>query len=151
MLDLIRFTPGGISRVEIARTLDLSRAAVTSIVSDLLETATIREAESRIGQSGRPPIVLEINPARGYVVGVDFGATHLSLLLANMGAQVLDDLEVDLEISRGPQECLAEADRLLRGLLHRAGLSLDQVLAIGVGVPGPIVAEAGMVLSPPIM
>jgi len=151
VLDLIRFTPGGISRVEIARTLDLSRAAVTSIVSDLLETATIREAESRIGQSGRPPIVLEINPARGYVVGVDFGATHLSLLLANMGAQVLDDLEVDLEISRGPQECLAEADRLLRGLLHRAGLSLDQVLAIGVGVPGPIVAEAGMVLSPPIM
>ena len=36
ILDLIRFTPGGISRVEIARRMALSRAAVTTIVNDLL-------------------------------------------------------------------------------------------------------------------
>ena len=36
VLDLIRFTPGGISRVELAQHLGLTRAAVTSIVNDLL-------------------------------------------------------------------------------------------------------------------
>jgi len=137
--------------VEIARRMALSRAAVTAIVNDLLANGTIREAESRTGRSGRPPIVLEINPARGFVVGIDFGATHLALILADMSARIVEEVEVELNIALGPKACLAEADRLLREMLVKAGLGFESVFAIGVGVPGPIVAEAGMVLSPPIM
>jgi glucokinase-like ROK family protein len=151
VLDLIRFTPGGISRVEIAHKLDLSRAAVTAIVGDLLETKCIREAESRTARSGRPPIILEINARRGYVLGVDFGATHLNLLLANLAAEVIDEIEMHIDITRGPDDCLAEADRLARELLSKSNLTFEQILAVGVGVPGPIVADAGMVFSPPIM
>ena len=47
VLDLIRFTPGGISRVELAQKLVLTHAAVTPIVNNLLETGLIRETESR--------------------------------------------------------------------------------------------------------
>jgi glucokinase-like ROK family protein len=151
ILDLIRFTPGGISRVELARRMGLSRAAVTAIVNDLLATGILREAESLNLRSGRPPIVLEIYPARGYVVGIDFGATHLGLLLADLAAHILEETEVALDIQQGPKTSLAEADRLVREMLTKAGLSLKDVLAIGVGVPGPIVTEAGMVLAPPIM
>jgi glucokinase-like ROK family protein len=151
VLDLIRFAPGGISRVEIARRLGLTRAAVTVIVNDLLESGLIREAESINVRSGRPPVVLEINPARGYVVGVDFGATHLSVLVADLSARILEEIEIPLDIQSGPKVCLAEADRLVRETLAKAGLSLDDVLAIGVGVPGPMVTEIGMVVSPPIM
>ncbi len=151
VLDLIRFTPGGISRVEIARHMDLSRAAVTTIVNDLLATGIIHEAESRIVNNGRPPIVLEINPSRGYVVGVDFGATHLSLLVADLSARIREETEVAINIQDGPEACLDEADKRVRELLSKAGISLGEVLAIGIGVPGPIVTEAGMVVAPPIM
>lgn len=151
VLDLIRFTPGGISRVEIARHMDLSRAAVTAIVSDLLVTRIIREAESRVVHNGRPPIVLEVNPGRGYVVGVDFGATHLSLLVADVSARILEETEVSFNIQDGPKACLGEVDKRVRELLAKAGISLNDVLAIGLGVPGPIVTEAGMVVAPPIM
>ena len=151
ILDLIRFTPGGISRVEIARQMDLSRAAVTTIVNDLLTTGIIREAESRAVRSGRPPIVLEINPTRGYVIGIDFGATHLNLLLADISARILEELEVEIDIQDGPESCLEEANSRVQELLKKAQLNLKDVLAIGVGVPGPIVAEEGMVLTPPIM
>lgn len=151
VLDLIRFTPGGISRVEIARHMDLSRAAVTTIVNDLLATSIIREAESRSVHNGRPPIVLEVNPSRGYVVGVDFGATHLSLLVADLSARIREETEVEINIQEGPETCLGEADKRVRELLAKAGISMAQVLAIGFGVPGPIVTEAGMVVAPPIM
>ena len=77
-LDLIRFTPGGVSRVELAHKMSLSRAAVTSIVNDLLATEIVREAESRSVNSGRPPIILEINPECDFVAGVDMGASHLN-------------------------------------------------------------------------
>lgn len=55
VLDLIRFTPGGISRAELAQRMDLSRAAMTAIVNDLLESSIVRESESRNKQNGRPP------------------------------------------------------------------------------------------------
>ena len=151
ILDLIRFTPGGISRVEIARRIDLTRAAVTTIVNDLLATGAIREAERINVRSGRPPIVLEVNPERGHVVGVDFGATHLSVLVADISARILEEVELGINIQDGPEACLAEANRQVRKAVANAGLELKDILAVGLGVPGPIVSEAGMVVSPPLM
>jgi glucokinase-like ROK family protein len=151
ILDLIRFTPGGISRVEIARRMDLTRAAVTTIVNDLLDTSVIREAERLNVRSGRPPVVLEINPARGYVVGIDLGATHMSLLVADLSARIVEEAESGMDIQQGPEACLEETDRRVRELLAKAGLDPRDVLAVGIGVPGPIVSAAGMVLSPPLM
>ena len=151
VMDLIRFSPGGISRAEIARRLNLTRAAVTAIVSDLLTTGIIRESESLISHSGRPPVVLEIDPTRGYVIGIDFGASHISLLVADLGAHILEEIEVPLDIQGGPRICLDRADQILQEILLKTKLEIKDILAIGVGVPGPIVSDAGMVLAPPIM
>jgi glucokinase-like ROK family protein len=151
VMDLIRFTPGGISRVEIAHRLNLSRAAVTAIVNDLLLTSLVHEAEIINVHSGRPPIELEVNPGLGFVVGIDFGATHLSLLVADISARIIDEAEFAVDIRQGPQACLDLADKYMRELLQKSGIGIEQVLAFGVDVPGPIVSESGMVVSPPIM
>ncbi|MDX9992457.1 MAG: ROK family protein [Anaerolineales bacterium] len=151
VLDLIRFTPGGISRAALALRMDLSRAAMTAIVNDLLEVELVRETESRNGQSGRPPIILEINPARGNVVGIDMGATHLTIALADFSARVIDEIEIPFDITQGPIPCLAQVEALLTELLEKNDMRLEHILAIGMGVPGPIVNQAGMVISPPIM
>jgi glucokinase-like ROK family protein len=151
VLDLIRFSPGGISRVELARRMNLTRAAVTAIVNDLLTTGIVREAGDLNVRAGRPPVVLEIDPSRGFVVGVDFGASHLSILIADLGANILEEVEIPINIQDGPKVCIDQADHLLNELLSKVGKELPDILAIGVGVPGPIVSEAGMVLAPPIM
>ena len=151
ILDLVRFAPGGISRVELAQQLGLTRAAVTSIVDDLIQSGLVHETRSRTSTSGRPPILLEIDASRGYVAGLDFGATHLNVLIANFGAQVIAEKEIYLDIAQGPQACLEQAHQLLDSVLAGAGLGFSNLSAIGVGVPGPIVTEAGMVIAPPIM
>lgn len=151
VLDLIRFTPGGISRAELAQRMDLSRAAMTAIVNDLLETGIIRETEARSSQSGRPPIILEVNPAAGRVVGIDMGASHLTICLADFSAQVVDEVEIPFEITQGPKPCLAQADALLTELLEKNDTRIAQVYAIGIGVPGPIVSDEGIVVAPPMM
>jgi glucokinase-like ROK family protein len=150
-LDLIRFSPGVISRVELARRMGLTRAAVTAIVKDLLASGIVREAGGIHIHSGRPAVELEIDPTRGFVAGVDFGASHLAILIADLGAHILEEAEIPIDIQEGPKTCLDQADHLLRDLLAKAGKDLKDILAIGVGVPGPIVSDAGMVLAPPIM
>lgn len=150
-LDLIRFTPGGISRVALAQRLALTRAAVTSIVNDLITAGLVHERKTRAASNGRPPIILEINEEGGYVAGVDMGASHLTVIIANFGARALAEKEQPFRISDGPADCIRQADEALRALLSTLGLGLSDLSAIGVGVPGPTIANAGMVLAPPIM
>lgn len=151
VLDLIRFSPGGISRAQLAQRMDLSRAAMTAIVNDLLESSVIRETEARNSQSGRPPIILEINPARGYVVGVDLGASHLIIAISNFTSQIIDEIESPFDITLGPEKSLEYVDKMLRDGLQKNNITLEDVHAVGLGVPGPIATEAGMVIAPPIM
>lgn len=151
ILDLIRFAGGGISRVELARRMGLTRAAVTAIVNELMDAGLVCEAESLKIPSGRRPVVLEIDADRGFVIGVDTGATHIRLMLADFASHTIAEVENSFDINRGPEMCLFEVDALLRQLLEKAGLSLEQICAVGVGVPGPIDTGLGGVSGPPIM
>lgn len=150
IIDLIRFAPNGISRVELARQLNLTRAAVSAIINDLQRLGIVDEIEGG-HPSGRKPIVLEICPDRGYVVGIDLGATHVTLLLANFAAHVINDIEKPANIEEGPKIVLDKINGYLEELLSGAGLTMKDVKAICLGVPGPVVLYEGMVSEPPIM
>lgn len=150
-LDLIRFSGSGLSRSELAERMGLTRAAVSLIVNDLLENGILVETESRSAPSGRPPIVLEVDPDRGLVGAIDLGATHMSIALADFTARIHQEHEFPFDIKDGPEICLARADENLQKMLGGEGLSIADLSAIGMGVPGPVIAEAGMVVAPPIM
>jgi glucokinase-like ROK family protein len=150
-LDLIRFTPGGISRSELARQLGLTRAAVTTIIGDLIDSGLVHEAEDGPATGGRRPIMLELNPRRGYLMGVDLGATHYGLVVTDFAGRVLNEAEARLDIRMDPVAYLSKIDEATRRMLAEAQLSMDDVLAIGMGVPGPISSAAGVVVAPPIM
>jgi hypothetical protein len=123
VIDLIRFTPNGISRVELARELNLTRAAVTSIINDLQDIGMVLEVEGS-HPAGRKPIVLEINPDRGYVLGIDLGATHAMLLLANYAAHVVKEIERPIDINQGPEIVLRQVDGFIKEMLEDTGLNL---------------------------
>ncbi len=154
ILDMIRFSTNGVSRADLARQMDLTRAAITTIVNDLIEADLVRETETDLdtaSSGGRRPIHLEINPQHSKILGVDMAVTHLSLLLADFSAHVISDVELPFDIKNNPQECLQEVDRQARRLLERAGLTFQDIIAAAVAVPGPVVNSFGGVSAPPIM
>jgi DNA-binding MarR family transcriptional regulator len=73
VLDLIRFTPEGISRVELARQMYLKRSAISNIIDELNRTGLIDLMKIGNTTRGRWPILLSINPKFGYVVEIDMG------------------------------------------------------------------------------
>jgi glucokinase-like ROK family protein len=151
ILDLVRFTAGGISRADLARRMGLTRAAVTSIINDLLAEKLVREAENGPATGGRRPILLEINPKRGYLIGIDMGATHLGMVITDFSAQILSDMEVPFDVTLGPQKCLAIMDEHLQKCVNAVGINRNELVAVGLGVPGPVVFDTGIVSAPPIM
>ena len=131
--------------------MGLTRAAVTIIINDLISNGIILNTESRSTASGRPPVALEINPNQGMVAAIDMGAMHLSAALGDFSARILEEIEVPFQVDMGPEEGLQQADNILKELLQKRGLSAADLSAIGVGVPGPVIADKGMVMAPPIM
>jgi predicted NBD/HSP70 family sugar kinase len=150
-LDLVRFSGTGVARTELAEQMGLTRAAVSLIVNDLLDSKVVLETQSRSAPSGRPPIVLEINPLRGLVGAIDMGATHISVSLADFTARIHQEVEQKYNIKEGPKACIARADQILRDMLSAQGLKMTALSAVGVGVPGPVITDAGIVVAPPIM
>ncbi len=151
ILDMIRFSPGGISRAELARRMLLTRSAMTSIITDFTGMGLVDEIEIGSTTGGRRPVLLAIKPGHGNVVGIDLGATHLSMLVTDFSAHVLAELERPLTISDGPARCLDQIDIMLMELLGSLHIQISQLSAVGLGVPGPVEAESGEVSSPPIM
>jgi glucokinase-like ROK family protein len=151
ILDMIRFTPGGISRAELARQMGLTRSAISGIISDLKKRGLVDEIETGPATGGRKPILLAISPFFSNIVGIDLGATHLRLMLTDYSTHVLDEIERPISVTQGPITCLAEIDREFTQMLDRAKLDVSRIGAIGIGVPGPVEIDQGMVSSPPIM
>jgi glucokinase-like ROK family protein len=150
-VDLVRFAGKGISRTDIADKLGLTRAGVTIIVNDLLDSGILLETNSRSTPSGRPPVVLELNPEYGFVAAIDMGATHLSVAIGDFSARILQETEQPFRIENGPEKCLAEVNQVLDTIVQKCGIQIKDLSAVGVSVPGPVVTDAGMVMSPPIM
>ena len=152
ILDIVRITPGGVSRSQLAHDLGVSRAAITGLVNDLLARQVLREVGSRTSNGGRRSVMLDLNPRAGRLLGIDIGATHITLVVTDLAAQVLGEVENPWAIERGPEACLQQVDRLARELLRRTGGRPETPLrVIGAGVPGPVSEGQGLVTAPPIM
>lgn len=149
-LDLIRFATGGISRIELSRQIGLTRAALTAIVNDLINAGLVRESDGQ-HPGGRIPINLEINPDIGRVLGIDIGSTHVTIVLANYQAQVLAETNAPMDVRLGPESCLNRLEKIILDWLPTTKVSLQDVTAAAVGVPGPVVSDTGVVGAPPIM
>ncbi|MBI4771184.1 MAG: ROK family transcriptional regulator [Chloroflexi bacterium] len=151
ILDVIRRDGRGISRAEIARVTALSRATVSTIVDELLAADLVREVGPAASQGGRPPTPLQLNADAGRVIGIDSGATHLIVALADLQAQILAEATAPFDIAASPEGCLDLIHEQVTAVLEKAACPWEEVVSIGMGVPGPVIAELGMVSGPPIM
>jgi N-acetylglucosamine repressor len=139
---------GAASRADVVRTTGLSPATVSLIVSELIETGLVNEVGEGKSSGGRPPLVLRLDDERNYVVGVKLMRHVISLAVTDLRAEVLYSELVEL----GPAEVTGETpDAVLESLsaavetvITKAGLGLDHVVGIGVGLAGLVEADSGV-------
>ncbi len=151
IFNAVRDNQNGISRADVARVTELSRATVSAIVEELINAGLVREARIGASRGGRRPTILELNPDARRVVGVDIGATHLIVAVADFTGRTLAECELPFDIAAGPTAGLEQASLAVERMLQKAGCSWNDIATVAVGVPGPVVTKLGMVVAPPIM
>ncbi|MGW6458005.1 ROK family protein [Streptomyces sp. NPDC055078] len=135
---------GPLSRVEIARQLDLSSATVTQITKRLLAEGLITEADAVPSAGGRPAIRLAVVADAGRALGVKVAPDHITLVHVTLDGTV---------VGGGTHPFDAVDDQALDRLVELLAPEVAQppgtapLMGVGVGVPGRV-APDGIVDSP---
>jgi predicted NBD/HSP70 family sugar kinase len=127
-----------LSRADIARRLEVSRSTVSEIVEALLPTGLIEEAGTGESRGGRRPIVLRFRDDAYTLLGVDVGASHVSVVAMNLRGTV----RVWQTRPHGVQDDPAGTRTLVQALcdacLSVIDLQASPLIGIGVALPSPI-------------
>lgn len=154
VLDTIR-RHGPISRVEISERTELSTTTVSAITASLLDDGLIlprHEGDLRNEASrGRPRVMLEINPDAARVVGAKIAANRMVFAVTNFRGEVLSNLTLAIRVDRQPIGVIADLiEDGVRRCVVDAGLALEDVDSVCLGLPGVIEHRTGRVRSSPI-
>ena len=139
------------TKAEMAEITGLARSTISLRLDPLIELGLITPATSATSTGGRPSARLLLNEESYVVAGVDFGATHAVASLADLSGKILVSIDTKRQISDGPEVCLRWMIEEIRHLLAGLKIDEDRLLAIGIGVPGPVEHESGKPANPPIM
>lgn len=125
-----------ISRAEIAQRLELSRSTVSELVEPLLASGLVSEAGAGASRGGRRPIVLEFQDGSCDIIGVDVGATHVSVARTDLRGTILQWTSQDHDVREDPDGTRALVKRLCAEVMD--GVPRTRLVGIGIALPGPV-------------
>jgi len=127
-----------ITRADIARRAELSRSTVSEIVEHLIATGLVSEAGEGASRGGRRPIVLEFRDDACSILGIDIGASHVSVALTDLRGRVLAWHHRDFPARTDPAGTGRLVTQLCDACLDDAGVRRSRLLGIGIAVPSPV-------------
>lgn len=141
---------GLVARVQLAKDLGVSPASVTTITQELIEAGLIEEETApREGEGGRgrPAVALGVRRSAHHVAGMKLSDREFTAVIVDFSGRLLAN-EAELR-EPGPeqvQDLLAAVERLLDKVCAKAGIARSALSGIGIGVPGFVDHDEGLVL-----
>jgi len=139
------------TRAELATLTGLSRSTIAGRVDALMRLGLVGAVGDAVSTGGRPSSQFAIVPSSRVVLAADLGATHAHLAVTDLMGEVLADVRHPLAIAEGPEAVLDWMIDAARELLDGLGRHPDDIIATGIGVPGPVEHSTGRPANPPIM
>lgn len=142
---------GPMTRSAIVGESGLSRSAINLRLDALLEAGLVTGGQGEVPTKGRPADIFSFNSTRGKLLAADIGVTGFRTGLCDLAGNIEGMHAQDADVSVGPDVILGQVMEAFDRLLADAGTTHDAILAIGVSIPAPVKANAGMSVSPPII
>lgn len=131
---------GPMSRIDIADALNLTRAAVTIIINEMIEQNILHEVGEAYPQSyekipkGRKKILIDINHNYKFVIGAVIEGDEISIGLCTLAGDVLDKLNTDVTATSTAAEIMEFVSKGISLMLTNSCLEAKRVLGIGIGI-----------------
>ena len=139
------------TRTELSAMTGLARSTVALRIDALMKLGLVGSVGDAVSTGGRPSSQFAIAASGRVVLGVDVGASHIRIAVSDLTGRTLAQTTERRDVAEGPEAVLSwvieEALALLAGIERHA----SDLLAIGIGLPGPVEHSTGRPINPPIM
>lgn len=139
---------GALSRVELARKLDLSTTTITNLTGELLEQGIITEDNGDNNHQrkrvGRPRTMLELVPNARYAIGVHIGIGLIRVAITDLYAQLLCNAMDHFELGTDPEVVIDQIVNLIEKVLAESNVDQNRIIGVGVGASGLVNPHTGV-------
>ena len=143
---------GQLARVQLAKDLGVSPASVTTLTSELIEAghleevSAMREADTVTGGRGRPAVALRVRPGHNHVIGIKLSDREHTGVIVDLAGTVIASAAIERSPGALDTASVAEAAAgLVDKLCAESGLEQSALRAVGLGVPGFVDCDSGVV------
>jgi predicted NBD/HSP70 family sugar kinase len=151
ILDAIRRTSGGLSRVELAQIVGLSPQTISNISRRLLDQNLIVEAGKEGSGPGKPRTILRLNPGGMYALGVHLDPAVTTFVVLDLVGAVVRHSRIKTPGGNDPSAVIATIAAEIAQLVEDSGVDRSRIAGLGVAAPGPIDLDNGTVVDPPLL
>jgi len=137
---------GPIARVTIARELALSPATVTAVTRVLVREGLVREVDQAPSNGGRPAILLGLDAHAAHAIGIKISPASLVAVHVNLDGEPLD--YEDRPFDATSPDVIDRLARTINELVASWSRPGSRFLGIGIGVPGIVDSQRGLVEAP---
>ncbi|MFG6433768.1 ROK family transcriptional regulator [Roseateles sp. LYH14W] len=139
----------GLSRADLAGAVNLTKSTVSLLVRELVNEGWLVEREVvATGDLGRRPTPLFIDPERLLLLGAEVGIESVRVVATSLTGEVKACTVANYGASRTAKACIASLATALLKLRRQLDAS-QQILGIGVGLPGGVNEARGVLYFAP--
>lgn len=126
---------GPLSRAQAARVSGLSKPTVSLALSGLLDAGLVREVGRSRGERGPSALLYELNPAAGWVVGLDVGRKWVRAAIADITGTMVARRDERAKVVSA-KTLIGQIGAMARRVAGDAGVRWAQVTHAALGSPG---------------
>ncbi len=138
---------GAMSRVALGERLGLPRAKLTAELARLVDVGLVQIGGPAASRGGRRSTLVHLADDLR-VLGVDVGATSVTVAVTDGRCEVLESRSEECDVRSGPAQVLSRVAELADVVYAKAP---GRLIGAGIGLPGPVSFRDGMPVAPPIM
>lgn len=128
-----------------------ARTVLTQRLGELIDLGLVVEDGVGASTGGRAPRELRFRREAAAVVGIEVGATGVHVAVTDLAGGQLAARGEPWDVAEGPERTLRKLEAVVRQVVGESPVSHEDVVGIGVGLPGPVEFGSGLPVSPPIM
>jgi predicted NBD/HSP70 family sugar kinase len=146
ILEIVR-RRGPISRPDISQEMGINVVTISNYVDDFIKNNLIYEKALDISEGGRRPVLLDLNPQAGFVVGVGLNLMNMVGVLVDLKGNIITKTQITRPKASVKEitECVLE---IIREILRRSKEYANNIKGIGVGIAGLVNKKDGSIHWP---
>jgi predicted NBD/HSP70 family sugar kinase len=146
ILEILR-RRGPISRPDISKEMGINVVTISNYIDEFIKNNLVYEKELDVSEGGRRPVLLDLNPQAGFVIGVGLNLMNMVGILVDLKGNIVTKTQIARPRAsvREIAECLLD---IIREILRRSKEYTYNIRGIGVGIAGLINKNDGSIHWP---